>query len=142
MIEIKYTTKVFPYPEFGSVCVRVRWNKKKNSVDFTTGDFVEFDKWDNATQRAKTNTKHIVRTHERYAWQINKRIGVVLGYVEKVFQDFAQADEVPDNGAFRTAMNILFEKETTPAPHPHTKSLTDTKIFPGITCSRHPAIRS
>ena len=107
MIEIKYTTRVFPYPEFGSVCVRVRWNKKKNSVDFTTGDFVEFDKWDNATQRAKTNTKHIVRTHERYAWQINKRIGVVLGYVEKVFQDFAQADEVPDNGAFRTAMNIL-----------------------------------
>ena len=128
MIEIKYTTRVFPYPEFGSVCVRVRWNKKKNSVDFTTGDFVEFDKWDNATQRAKTNTKHIVRTHERYAWQINKRIGVVLGYVEKVFQDFAQVDEVPDNGAFRTAMNILFEKETTPAPHPHTKSLTLEKM--------------
>ena len=123
MIEIKYTTRVFPYPKFGSVCVRVRWNCKKNSVDFTTGDFVEPDKWDVATQRAKMNTKHLVRDHERYAWQINKRIGVVLGYVEKVFNDFAQADEVPDNGAFRTAMSALFAAETTPVPHPPKKSL-------------------
>ena len=123
MIEIKYTTRVFPYPKFGSVCVRVRWNSKKNSVDFTTGDFVEPDKWDAAIQRAKMNTKHLVRDHERYAWQINKRIGVVLGYVEKVFNDFAQADEVPDNGAFRAAMSALFAAETTPVPHPPKKSL-------------------
>ena len=69
------------------------------------------------------NTKHIVRDHERYAWQINKRIGVVLGYVEKVFNDFAQADEVPDNGVFRAAMNALFAAETTPVTHSPKKSL-------------------
>ena len=124
MLNIKYTTRVFPYPKFGSVCVRVRWNGKKNSVDFTTGDFVELDKWDSATQRAKTNTKHIVRGHEQYAWAINKRIGVVLGYVEKVFHDFELADEIPDSGAFRAAMRELFLQEVQPSPeHEPRKSM-------------------
>lgn len=125
MIEIKYTTRVFLYPKYGSVCVRVRWNGKKNSVDFTTGDYADVSKWDTSAQRAVINTKHKVRDHERYAWEINKRIGVVLGYVEKVFLDFEKVDEVPDNGAFRSAMQVELEKEVSPPrDHMPTKSLT------------------
>ncbi|MCR5071694.1 MAG: hypothetical protein K6A62_07195 [Bacteroidales bacterium] len=125
MIVINYTTRVFLYPKYGSVCVRVRWNRKKNSVDFTTGDYADVNKWDASAQRAIINTKHTVGEHEKYAWEINKRIGVVLGYVEKVFRDFEKADEIPDNGALRAAMQVEFEKETAPsAGHRPSKSLT------------------
>lgn len=111
MINIDYTTRVFPYPKYGSVCVRVRWNKKKNAVEFTTGDFVEMDKWDSTAQRAKANTKHIVRGHEKTAREINKQIGVVLDHVECVFRRFEKNNKVPDNGAFRAAMRELLEQE-------------------------------
>lgn len=127
MINIDYTTRVFPYPKYGSVCVRVRWNKKQNSVDFTTGDFVEIEKWDPTIQRAKVNTKHVVRGHEQTAGAINKRIGVVLGYIDEVFKDFAKNDELPDNGAFRAAMGVLFAKENVPTEVP-TKSLSLEKM--------------
>lgn len=125
MIVIKFSTRVFLYPKYGSVCVRVRWNGKKNSVDFTTGDFADEEKWDKSAQRAVINTKHIVRGHEKYAWEINKRIGVVLGYVEKAFHDFEQADEIPDSGALRAAVYAEFEQETMPPfAHVPSKSLT------------------
>ena len=125
MITIDYNTRVFLYPKYGSVCVRVRWNKKRNSVDFTTGDYADATKWDASAQRAVNNTKHIVHEHEKFAWEINKRIGVVLGYVEKVFHDFAEADEIPDNGALRAAMKVEFDKETIPSTeHRPKKSLT------------------
>jgi integrase len=127
MINIDYTTRVFPYPKYGSVCVRVRWNKKQNSVDFTTGDFVEIEKWDPTIQRAKVNTKHVVRGHEQTAGAINKRIGVVLGYVDEIFQDFAKNDELPDKGAFRAAMRVLLAKENVPTDVP-TKSLSLEKM--------------
>ena len=110
MIEIKYTTRVFPQ-KYGAIAIRVRWNHKKNEVEFTTGDWAESEKWDSTSQRAAINTKHVVRGHVKSATEINRRIGVVLGYVEQVFADFAHAGEVPDNGAFRAAMSILFEKE-------------------------------
>ena len=122
MIEIKYTTRVFPYPKYGSVCVRVRWNKKQNSVDFTTGDFVEIEKWDPNAQRAKYNTKHVVRGHEKSAREINKQIGIVLGYVETVFHRFEKENTLPDNGAFRTAMRALLEEEDL-ATQPPKKSI-------------------
>ena len=125
MIKINYSTRVFLYPKYGSVCVRVRWNKKRNSVDFTTGDYADISKWDSSAQRAAINTKHVVRDHEAYAWEINKRIAVVLGYVEKVFRDFEEAGEIPDSGSFRAAMGVEFDKETQPQPgHIPTKSLT------------------
>lgn len=111
MIDINYTTRVFPYPQYGSVCVRVRWNKKKNSVEFTTGDFVELDKWDSNAQRAKANTKHVVRGHEKSAREINKQIGIVLDHVESVFRRFEKINTVPDNGAFRAALRELLEEE-------------------------------
>ena len=128
MIDIKYTTRVFPYPQYGSVCVRVRWNKKKNSVEFTTGDFVELDKWDPDAQRAKANTKHVVRGHEKSAREINKQIGIVLDHVESVFRRFEKINTVPDNGAFRAALRELLEEEelTTKPPRKsiHLDSMT------------------
>lgn len=111
MINIDYTTRVFPYPKYGSVCVRVRWNKKKNAVEFTTGDFVEIDKWDMTAQRAKVNTKHTIRGHEKTAREINKRIGSVLDHVETVFRSFEKNNTIPDNGAFRAAIKALIEEE-------------------------------
>ncbi len=110
MIKINYTTRVFPQ-KYGAVAIRVRWNHKKNEVEFTTGDWVEPEKWDAVSQRAAINTKHVIRGHVNTATAINRRIGVILGYVEQVFADYAHAGEVPDNGAFRAAMKILFEKE-------------------------------
>lgn len=62
MIEIKYTTRVFPQKN-GAVAIRVRWNHKKNEVEFTTGDWVEPEKWDVSSQRASINTKHVVKGH-------------------------------------------------------------------------------
>ena len=128
MIDIKYTTRVFPYPQYGSVCVRVRWNKKKNSVEFTTGDFVELDKWDSNAQRAKANTKHVVRGHEKSAREINKQIGIVLDHVESVFRRFEKNNTVPDNGAFRAALRELLEEEelttTPPRKSIHFDSMT------------------
>ena len=126
MIEIKYTTRVFPQKS-GSVAVRVRWDHKKNEVELPTGVYVDSEKWDFTTQRAVNNTKHVVRENVCSAGAINKRIGVVLGYVEDVFKDFAMADEVPDSGAFRTAMNKIFEEENAPAAVAK-KSLTLEKM--------------
>ncbi len=110
MIEIKYTTRVFPQKS-GAVAVRVRWNHKKNEVEFPTGDYADPEKWDATTQRAMINTKHVVRRNECSAGAINKRIGVVLGYVNDVFKSFALKDAIPDNGAFRTAINEILDKE-------------------------------
>lgn len=113
--------------------MRVRWNQKKNEVEFTTGDYADPEKWDTTTQRAVVNTKHVVRESVQSAGAINKRIGVVLGYVDEVFKDFEKADEIPDNGAFRTAMNALFAKENTPSEVP-TKSLSLEKM--GTICEK------
>ena len=126
MIDIKYITRVFPQKS-GSVAVRVRWDHKKNEVELPTGVYADSEKWDFTTQRAVNNTKHVVRENVCSAGAINKRIGVVLGYVEDVFKDFAMADEVPDSGAFRTAMNKIFEEENAPAAVAK-KSLTLEKM--------------
>lgn len=97
MIEIKYTTRVFPQ-KTGAVAVRVRWNHKKNEVEFPTGDYADPEKWNATTQRAMINTKHVVRRNECSAGAINKRIGVVLGYVNDVFKSFALKDAIQEYG--------------------------------------------
>lgn len=107
---IKFSTRVFPYPS-GSVCVRVRWNKKRCSVEMTTGDYVELSKWDSTAQRAKTNTKHSVHGVECTSSQINNHIRHYLERIETVFERFSESTEMPDAWAFRAAMKDEAEKE-------------------------------
>lgn len=59
MIEIKYNIRTFINAR-NQIVVRVRWNKKKSEVGFSTGMCADPLKWNSETQRPLRGSTHII----------------------------------------------------------------------------------
>lgn len=94
MIEIKFNARVFVHKS-GNVLIRVRWNGKKSSVEFSTGVYADLTRWDLEKQCAVRGTTHKVSEHLFTAREINVRITECLGVINEVFAEFALLDQVP-----------------------------------------------
>lgn len=111
MLQIKYNCRVYPHKINGSVMIRVRWNRKKSNIEFSTGKFVELAKWDESKQRAKTNTTHTVGNHVDVARSINRCIDRFLDIIDEEFKKYEVLCIIPDPKDLKSSVQDRIAQE-------------------------------
>ena len=87
MIEIKNNNRTFINAR-NQIVVRVRWNKKKSEVGFSTGMCADPLKWNSETQRPLRGSTHIIGKEKIPSRIINNRIDEFLEAIENAFGDY------------------------------------------------------
>ena len=106
MIEIKYNNRTFINAR-NQIVVRVRWNKKKSEVGFSTGMCADPLKWNSETQRPLRGSTHIIGKEKIPSRIINNRIDEFLEAIENAFGEYALHNQVPTPSELKELVNEL-----------------------------------
>jgi hypothetical protein len=82
MKETKYNCRTFVNHR-NQVIVRVRWNRKKFEVAFSTGLHADPLKWNAETQRPMRGSTHIIGRERNPSRIINERIDMIRGAIDE-----------------------------------------------------------
>lgn len=105
MTKIGYTVRAF-LKKSGCVMIRVRWDKKRCSVDLGTGIMADERKRDKAQQRAVVNSTHKVGSCVSSARQINKAINDYEDIVSDIFARYSLSDHIPSADEFKSEWKV------------------------------------
>lgn len=104
MIEIKYNNRTFINAR-NQIVVRVRWNKKKSEVGFSTRMCADPLKWNSETQRPLRGSTHIIGKEKIPSRIINERIDFVLEAIKNAFGEYGLHDQVPSQEELKELVN-------------------------------------
>lgn len=104
MKETKYNCRTFVNHR-NQVIVRVRWNRKKFEVAFSTGLHADPLKWNAETQRPMRGSTHIIGSERNPSRIINERIDMIRGAIDEAFAEYALADAMPNADELRDLVN-------------------------------------
>lgn len=105
MIEIQKNIRNYVDTRDCRVMVRVRWNHKSYEVRFSTGVYVQLDKWDEDVQRAKKNTTHIFGKRKYSAYEINACLAEFEEAINTCFDNYSLRNSVPTPNELKAFVN-------------------------------------
>ena len=129
MIEIKYNCRTFLNAR-NQIVVRVRWNKKKSEVGFSTGMCADPLKWNSETQRPLRGSTHIIGKEKIPSRIINNRIDEFLEAIENAFGEYALHNQVPTPSELKELVNELIGRNKSEVAEDNEESDNDEDSDP------------
>lgn len=110
MKKIRYVVRPYIHKS-GRVMVRVRWNKCKCEVSFSTGKSADPEKWNKDAYRAKANTTHMVNGESYTAKEINGSIECLADIISQSFYKFDVEKKIPTNQELKKEVDSRLDEQ-------------------------------
>lgn len=91
--------------------VRVRWNKCKCEVSFSTGKSADPEKWNKDAYRAKANTTHMINGESYTAKEINGSIECLADIIGQSFYKFDVEKKTPTNQELKKEVDSRLDEQ-------------------------------